>query len=186
MNKYPKYIEVNSKQYKINTDFRIALRCDEIYRDETIGNYEKTLAIIYLLLGNDGLEDYENYDKILKLLTKYLLRDKEIEDLNIDKEPSMSYKQDEGYIKASFMSDYNIDLDKTEMHYWQFFDLLQGLTENSVLNRVRMIREEDLSGKKGKERQRWEEAKKQVALKKEKTQKEKDLDKFWEEQMKKR
>ena len=68
------------------------------------------------------------------------------------------------------------------MHWWQFFDLLQGLTENSVLNRVRAIREESLSDKKGKERQKWEEAKKQVALKCEKTQKEKEMDEWWKSQ----
>ena len=186
MKKYPEYIEVDSKKYKINTDFRIALKCDEVYRDETIGNYQKNLAIIYLLTGDEGLKAREHHEKILKLLIKYLLRAKDVNDINTDKEPSMNYKQDEGYIKASFMSDYNIDLDKIEMHYWQFFDLLQGLTENSILNRVRMIREEDLSGKKGKERQRWEEAKKQVALKKEKTLKEKELDKYWEEQLMKK
>lgn len=183
MNKYPEYIEVNSKKYKINTDFRIALKCDEVYRDESIGNYEKNLAIIYLLLGDEGIKAHEDHETILKLLVKYLLRAKTVDDLNIDKEPSMNYRQDEGYIKASFMSDYSIDLDKVEMHYWQFFDLLQGLTENSILNRVRMIREEDLSGKKGKERQKWEEAKKQVALKKEKSLREKELDKYWEEQL---
>ena len=97
----------------------------------------------------------------------------------------MSFKQDNGYIKASFMSDYKIDLDKVEMHWWQFFDLLQGLTENSVLNRVRSIREESMSGKKGKEREKWEKLKSQVELKHEKTSYEKDMDKYWEEELKK-
>jgi len=182
MNRYPEFLEIDGKQYKINTDFRLALKCDEIFRNETIGDYEKTLAIIYILLGEKALSDHENHDAMIKLLTKYLLCGKEAEELSNDKEPSMSFKQDTGYIKASFMSDYKIDLDKTELHWWQFFDLLQGLTENSVLNRVRAIREESLSDKKGKERQKWEEAKKQVALKCEKTQKEKEMDEWWKSQ----
>ena len=144
MRKYPEYIQVNNKQYKINTDFRIALKCDEVFRDDTIGDYEKTLAIIYLLLGDDGLHDYENYTEIIKLLTLYLRCGKELEDTNQDEEPSMRFKQDEGYIKASFMSDYKIDLNNADLHWWAFYDLLCGLTENSILNRVRMIREEPL------------------------------------------
>lgn len=179
MNKYPEYIEANGKRYKINTDFRIALRCDEVARDDTIGDYEKVLAIIYMLLGDEGLKDYGNYEKILNMLIRYLRRGKPLEE-NDNKESSMDFKQDTGYIKASFMSDYSIDLDKIEMHWWAFYDLLQGLTENSVLNRVRAIREEPLSGKKGKELQKWQEMKKQVELKKEKTQKEKELDIYWE------
>ena len=185
MNKYPEYIEIGSKKYKINTDFRLALRCDEIYRDESIGNTEKNMAIIYILLGSEALSDRINYDKILDLLAKYLTCNKDINNV-IEKEPSMNYKQDEGYIKASFMSDYGIDLDAIDMHWWQFYDLLQGLTDNSVLSRVRTIREEPLSDKKGKELQKWIDAKKSVELKKEKTQKEKELDKYWEDQLKRK
>lgn len=185
MNKYPEYIEVNNIKYKINTDFRIALKCDEIFRDEQIGNYEKTLAIIYLLLGSEALKDYDHHEQITKLIIKYLLCGKIPSETNSSKEPSMNFKQDIGYIKASFMSDYKIDIDKIEMHWWQFNDLLVGLTENSILNRVRTIREEPLNGKKGRELQKWQEAKKQVELTKEKTSKEKELDEFWKNQTKK-
>lgn len=184
MNSYPEYIEVKGKQYKINTDFRIALKCDEVSRDESIGKYEKSLAIIYMLLGDEGLEDRDNHCEILNLLQKYLRCGKEIRD--VDKEPSMDFKQDTGYIKASFMSDYKIDINSIELHWWLFCDLLQGLTEDSVLSRVRMIREEPLSGKKGKELEKWIEAKNQVELKYPKTQKEKELDKYWENQMKRK
>lgn len=186
MNRYPEYIEVNLKKYKINTDFRIALRCDEVIRDSSIGEYEKYLAVIYMLLGEDALNDYDNHNYMFELLVKYLRCGKEINQDTQDKEPSMDFKQDIGYIKASFMSDYNIDLDKKEMHWWQFYDLLQGLTENCILNRVRTIREEPLNDKKGKTRQKWIDAKKQVELKREKTKEEKELDKYWESQLRKR
>lgn len=183
MNKYPEYIEIDSKTFKINTDFRLALKCDEIYRDQTIGNYEKSLAIIYILLGDEALKSHYNHEKMFKLLIKYLRCGKEEKETDNDDNPSMDFKQDMGYIKASFMSDYNgLNLDEVSIHWWFFYDLLQGLTENSVLNRVRAIREEPLSNKKGKELQKWERAKKRVELKREKTQREKELDKYWESQ----
>jgi len=186
MNKYPEYIEVNGKQYKINTDFRVALECDEIARDSSIKDYEKCLAIIYKLLGDEGLAAHDDHDVIFKLLIKYLQCGKDMNDLNNDKEPSMNFKQDQGYIKASFLTDYQKDLDKEEIHWWFFNDLLQGLKEDCVLNRVRYIREEPLDGKKGKELTKWQELKKQVALKREKTAEEIELDKYWEEAVKKR
>ena len=185
MNKYPEFIEIDNKRYKINTDFRLALKCDEVFRDETIGEYEKVMAIIFILLGEEGLKDKENHEKIFKLLIKYLRHGKKNEDSD-DEEPSMDFKQDQGYIKASFLSDYSIDLDKTELNWWQFYDLLEGLKEDSILNRVRFIREEPLNDKKGKERERWEKLKKQVELKREKTTKEKELDDYWEKQLQKR
>ena len=187
MNKYPEFIQVNQKKYKINTSFWIALKCDEIFRDTSICDYEKTIAIIYLLLGEEAVNDIQNQEKIVKLLSKYLLCGKKSEDYaNENEEPSMDFKQDLGRIKTSFMSDYGIDLDTTDMHWWKFHDALEGFTDNSILNRVRVIREESLSGKKGKEREKWEKIKKQVALKHEKSEKEKELDKYWEEQMKMR
>lgn len=187
MNKYPEYIEVAGKKHKINTSFWIALRCDEIFRDKSICDYEKTIAIIYLLLGEEAVNDLEHQEKIVKLLTKYLLCGKNHDDVeDIDEDPSMDFKQDMGKIKTSFMSDYGLDLDSTDMHWWKFHDALEGLTDDSVLSRVRMIREEPLSNKKGKEREKWEKAKKQVALKHEKTEKELELDKYWEEQLKMR
>ena len=189
MNKYPEYIEIGTKKYKINTSFWAALRCEEIFRDDSICDYEKTFAIIYILLGEDAMMDFENQEKIVKILTKYLLCGKKTEDIeNSNDEPSMDFKQDMGRIKTSFMSDYQIDLDKTDMHWWKFHDALEGLTDDSVLSRIRMIREEPLSNKKGKEREKWEKAKKQVALKYDrlKTEREKELDKYWEEILKKK
>ena len=121
----------------------------------------------------------ENQEKILKLLVKYLKCGKEYEQEE-NKQPSMSFTQDEGYIKASFMSDYHIDLDKDTLHWWEFYDDLVGLTDNCILNRVRRVREEPLKGKKGEELHRWQEAKKAVALKVEKTKREKELDEYWE------
>lgn len=185
MNNYPKFIECKGVKYKINTDFRVALECDEIARDTTIGEFEKSLAIIYKLLGEEGIQNYENIAELLKLCIKYLHCGKNFEDLNNDEEPSMDFAQDQGYIKASFMSDYRIDLDSVEIHWWCFCDLMRGLTENSVLNRVRYVREEPLTGKKGKELEEWVKRKKAVELKRKKTSYELEMDKKWEEQMKK-
>ena len=77
----------------------------------------------------------------------------------------MDFIQDEKYIKASFMSDYNIDLSKISLHWWDFFNLLNGLTEKCILNRVRFIRNYDISQiKDSKEKRKWQEKKELVAL----------------------
>lgn len=191
MNNYPDKIEVNNRRYFINTDFRIALECDRIARENgKKKQYETTLAIIYKLFGEKCLDDVLKeeipIDQVVKLAEKYLWCGRAQEDLVNDKEPSMDFRQDMGYIRASFMSDYQIDLGNKKMHWWQFYELLQGLKESSVLNRVRYIREEPLKDKKGEELQRWVQMKKDVALKVEKTEEQKQLDKLFEERMKKK
>ena len=186
MNDYPKYIEVEGKRYLINSDYRVALKIDEIWKDDTIGDYEKILATIYKLFGDEALEDTQHQDKFLSLALKFLRCGMTDEELQNDKEPSMDFKQDASYIKSSFAYCYpQKDLSKY-MHWWEFNDLLKGLTEDCSLNNVRYIREESLKGKKGEELQKWIKLKEQVALKREKTAREKELDKQWEELMKKR
>ena len=168
---YPKYVKIGEKKYKINTDFRVAIECQEIALDDSIGDFERALAIIYKLFGDDGLDDSNNYEKLLELAQKYLSCGKEI-DSKTNEEPDMDFIQDMPYIKASFRSDYNINLDVEEMHWWEFYGLINGLSNSEmgnccVLNRIRNLRTFDTKDiKDQKELAKINEAKKQVALKK--------------------
>jgi hypothetical protein len=167
---YPEYVKVNDKKYKINTNFRVAIECNEIAMDETISDFERALAIIYKLFGDDGINDTENYEKLLELAKKYLCCGKEVVDNN--EEPDMDFIQDMDYIETSFMSDYSIDLGNTEMHWWKFYNLMNGLSNSEmgnccVLNRVRNLRTYDTKDiKDQKELEKIKKAKEQVALKK--------------------
>ena len=173
MNNYPEYAKIGNKKYKINTDFRIAIECQSIATDDSISDYERALAIIYKLFGDEGINDFDNYEKLLEIAMKYLGCGKEIEPSKNNEEPDMDFSQDMDYIEASFMSDYNIDLTNTTMHWYKFYNLINGLSNSEmgnccVLNRVRNLRNYDTKEiKDPKERKKVEEAKKQVALRKE-------------------
>lgn len=171
---YPQYVKIKDKKYKINTDFRIAIKCNEIAEDEEIDGYEKTLAIIYLLFGDDGLNDKFNYDKLLELARKYLACGKEIKEEDNQKK-DMDYIEDEGLIRSSFQYDYKYDpYDKEYVHWWKFYNDLSNLSNSEfgnccVLNRVRNLRNMDLSEiKDEKTKNKIRKEKARVALKKEK------------------
>jgi hypothetical protein len=168
---YPEYVIIGETKYKINTDFRIAIKCNEISNDESIDDYERALAIIYVLFGEKGLNDRENHKELLIKAKKYLACGKdEIE--QSDEEPDMDFSEDMDYIEASFMSDYGIDLTNQKMHWWKFFNLINGLSNSDmgnccVLNRIRNLRNYDTKDiKDPKELAKIEKAKKAVALKK--------------------
>lgn len=188
---YPEYAKIGEKKYKINTDFRIAIECQQIATNETIGDTERALAVIYKLFGDEGLQDGENYEKLLELGKKFLACGKELDNTS-NKEPDMDFAQDMDYIEASFMSDYSMDISKEYMHWWKFYKLINGLSNSEmgnccVLNRVRNIRTFDPKDiKDQKQLNEIMEAKKQVALKKkyikvELTDEQKrNIDKFYE------
>ena len=169
--KYPEYVEIENKKYKINTDFRVAIECNKIAEDENIGDIERAMAIIYKLYGDEGLNDANNYEKLLELAQKYLSCGKDV-DIDSTEEPDMDYSEDMDYIEASFMSDYHIDLANTNMHWWKFFNLMNGLSNSEmgnccVLNRIRNLRNYNLNDvKDSKEREKIAKAKKSVELKK--------------------
>lgn len=178
----PEYARVGEKLYKINTDFQIALECDKIARSD-VGDNEKSLAILYLLFGDEGLNNPKDWEELMQKGCKFLLCGKEATD-NDDK-PTMDYEQDKSYIKASFYTDYGIpNIYNVKMHWWDFCDYMNGLTENCVLNRVRYVREYDISDLKGKELEEWRKRKKEVELKTQKrkvTKKQKNAsDRFYD------
>lgn len=178
----PKYVKIGDKKYKINTSFKIALKCNNVIQDNNISDYERLLAVIYLLFGDEGLADSDNYDKLAELSFKYLMCGQEPEDT--DEEKDMDFNQDYNLIRASFRSDYGIDIEKEDMDWWDFYTHLNGLSEGCILNRIRDLRTCDLSDiTNEKTKNRIKKAKKKFALKQEepmmsKKQKE-SADKFY-------
>lgn len=173
--KNPKYVEVNNKKYKINTSYKVALECNKIISDESIGDFERLLAMIYKLFGEEALNNPDEYEKLLELAEKYLLCNQEREETT---EVDMDYEEDWAYIKASFRSDYNINLDEEDIEWWDFNALMNGLSNSDmgnccILNRIRNLRNYDTSQiKDQKEKTKIEKAKEQVALKKQKVKRE--------------
>lgn len=169
----PEFVKIGDKKYKINSDFRIAIECNQIAMDKSIKEYEKSLAVIYKLFGEEGLHDNFNHNKLLELGQRFLRLDNEFE--NTKEEPDMDFVQDRAYIRSSFIQDYKYNpYDLEYLHWWDFYNDLNGLSNSEfgnccVLNRIRNLRNYDVSTVKDKkERDKIIKAKKQVALKQEK------------------
>ena len=168
---YPEYAKVNGKTYKINTDFRVAIECNEIALDKSINDFERSLAIIYKLFGEEGLNDFENHEKLQEIALKFLSCNKEMP--KDTSEPDMDYIEDEGYIRSSFKYDYKYDpYEKKYIHWWEFYNDLCNLSNSEmgsccILSRIRNIRNYDLKTiTDAKEREKMRKAKESVALKK--------------------
>lgn len=148
-NEYPEYAEIDGKLHKINTDYKFALACFEAIEDEELSDVARAMAVVSILFGqedeNGNITNIpQNIEKALDIASRYLCQGKE-PDNKLPTKRDMDFQFDRDLIYASFMSDYKIDIDDTEMHYWKFCSLISGLTENSILNRVRDLRNTDLT-----------------------------------------
>lgn len=158
---YPEAVKIGGAEYDLNTGYEYALACFRCINDLDISDAERALGVIGLLYKDTPPE--EHMQEALRLAVKYLQCGKDARP--IYRKRDMDFEADATYIKASFLSDYKIDLDETNLHWWKFCALLQGLTDDCILNRVRDLRNYDLSSvKDSKARSRIAEAQKDVAL----------------------
>lgn len=187
MNNYPRYAQVKDRKYKINTNFRKAIECDKVSKSN-VSNEERALAIIYLLFGDKGLKNSQDWNDLLEIALKYLNCGKERQEDNDEKqEIDMDIEEDWEYIRTSFFYDYNVKIESnTYMHWWEFYNLLCGLSDKCILNRIRFVRNFDIEQiKDSKEKEKWIKQKELVALKKKitKNTEEKRLDELFEKQL---
>ena len=148
----PTCVIIDDIQYDINTDFRVALECNKIAEDETIGELERALAIIYLLFGDKGLEHKEHHEKLLEYAKKYLScgkTDEEFKKQKKEEKYELDFDKCVGLIKSSFKFDYQYDpYAKEYLHWYDFNNDLMNLSTSEfgtccALNRILGILNED-------------------------------------------
>lgn len=177
---YPTKMEANGHIYKINTDYRIALACFKAIYDSEINDVERFYAVETLLLGENVLEEDE---KILQNKIEKYLRCGKNDNINED-EKNFDYIQDEEITRTSIRQCYHLNLNEIPyMHWYEYNELISGLTNESLLNNIRDLRNYDLSEVTDeKQKQKIIKAQERVALKETyiKTKEEKEIDEFWE------
>lgn len=179
---YPTKMEANGHIYKINTDYRVGIACFKALYDSELSELERYYAIEGLLLGTDV---DENDCGILKeKIERYLRCEREENKIKSEEERSYDYIQDEALTKTSIRQCYHINLNEIPyMHWYEYNELIEGLTDECVINKIREIRTTDV-GKIDDQKQRDKilELQEMYAIKTEhkKTKEEKEIDEFWE------
>ena len=152
------------KGYHINTDFKCGIKISLALDDWQLGDEERVLTALSLLYG-EGIPDDMNIalDGLRWFLTCGKEADKasysDIDDVDNAKESvnvkgddiSFDFEVDASNIYAAFLKNYNIDLTKIDMHWFQFIALFSNLKDTS-LNDMMYYRTLDLSQYKGEQK----------------------------------
>ena len=177
---YPTQMEANGRLYNIDTDYRTALACFRAINDPEITDLERGYAVQTLLLGDSVLHQDED---ILNEKIKIYLRCGKEENTDME-EIDFDYLQDEVYVKTSIRQCYHLNLNEIPyMHWYEYNELISGLTEDALISQIRTLRDRDPSEiKDERDRAKLIKAQERVALKFEfpKTDEEKELDEYWE------
>lgn len=157
--------------FKLHTDFRVGIQITQASMDAELTDYEK--MAVYRNLLFDSLEpiDITAVGECLEWFLNGWSHDKHIksESGNV-----MDFDIDQGRIYSAFLSQYQIDLNTTDMHFWKFMYLLTNL-EECAFTRVIEIRTKKIDAKASREeKEYYKRAKKVYAISYEEVKTEED------------
>ena len=150
--KLPDHLVVFGVECPIQCDFRIWLKASALF--EKIPDEPMLIVDVFRLIFGDKLPPnlQEATSKILEFYTRSPISEtkKGNENGEVSKK-SFDFEYDADLIYASFLQQYHIDLCDTDMHWWKFKALLNGLTEDTQFAKVVQYRTVDISRIKDKE-----------------------------------
>lgn len=145
----PKSVLIDGCDYPIRWDYRTWMRFDQI-REGGFGDEGKIIRMLQLCYPAipENVEEAIN-----KMLWFYRCGHEEEKEENqryqrrSSKEPAFSFSQDEPYVYAAFLEQYDIDLtDVQDMHWWKFMSLFESLSEDTKMSKIMYYRKASLSG----------------------------------------
>lgn len=158
--------------YKLNTDYRIGIMMTLASSDKRLNDREKTRAIINLLFDGSCPQSIEECMECVEWFLNGWSHDKHKK--SGSSVAVMDFNADQGRIYSAFLSQYKIDLNIEDMHFWKFMMLLSNLEECNF-TRVVDIRAKKMTGKmSSEERKHYADAKRTYAITYEEEQTEED------------
>ena len=176
--------KITPNNYKINTSYKQGIKFELLMQDNELQKEEKVMLALALFYDKKEINQIKTPEELQKRINDILwfYKCNKIEQnnkgVNARKEKQIySYEFDADKIYSAFMQQYNVDLQKTDLHWWQFRSMFESLTDATQIVEITGYRAIDLSKIKDKEeKKRYKELKKIYALPDMRTQEQKEND----------
>ena len=155
----PTVIEINNKEYKINSDFRTSILFELLMQDNSIEDDDK--LIMGLNLYYNEIPPQGCWTEAIEQMLWFYRCGKDIKKSKGNgKGKSVtqiySFEHDDDYIYAAFMDQYKIDLQDIEyLHWWKFKAMFKALKDDNEIVKIMGYRSMDLSKIKDKEQKAY-------------------------------
>lgn len=171
---FPETVKLYGVEREIVTDFKDWLRFIDMIRCDGLNQDEKMALMMEMYL--DDIPHWQWGDAHKPLMSFFRMDDSITETdkapENVDEEPELvipkplyDFAFDAKYIISGFWQDYKIDLTETDMHWWKFRILLDGLSSGTEFKQRVMYRNTDTADiKDTKERQRIQRIQRAIAI----------------------
>lgn len=142
----PDSVEIDGKEYLLNTDFRASLNVIFAYEDINLTDHEKQT----ILLLNLYPVIPENIELAFEQAFKFI-DGGELPKKGPLKPRVYSWSKDSNMIYSAFKQTHGVDLTTEKMHWWKFLALFMDLGAETAFSSVVNLRSRVKSGKASKE-----------------------------------
>lgn len=180
LDKLPDKVDIGGAEVDIDTDYRTAIRFTLLMQDRELDGETKLDIALYMFFGDAILTDLQAAVDAIMWFYRCGADDTGVGQRQHDSSGASrayDFDVDAGLIYAAFWQQYHIDLQRADLHWWQFKALFAGLTEDTELIKIlgyRTIRITDSMSKA--EQKRYRELKRLYALPDNRTEEEKEHD----------
>lgn len=150
--------QITPNGYNIKTSFKQGIKFELLMQDRELSKEEQVeLALSLFYFKNDLKKIKISKDiekRIEDILWFYKCGKEEKTSLKKGKNKQKqiySYEFDDNKIYSAFIQQYNIDLQKVDLHWWQFKSLFESLTEETQIVQIMGYRAMELSKIKDKD-----------------------------------
>lgn len=153
----PTIVNIDNKEYEINSDFRTSILFELLMQDGTIGEDDKIFMALQLYYPDIP----ENIKKAIEQMLWFYRCGKDVSSSKGNGKSKgvtqiYSFEYDDDYIYAAFLDQYNIDLQDIEyLHWWKFKALFKALKDDNMIVKIMGYRSMDLSKVKDKEQKAY-------------------------------
>lgn len=159
----PETVDILGKTYRINTDFRNSILFELLIQDSTLSGKAKMANAInlYFPVLPDNLNTIEVLNATMgKILWFYRCGKEEPKGDEKKKpkknsKPILCYNTDAEYIYAAYLTQYNIDLQDDNLHWWKFKGLFNGLKNDNKIIEIMGYRSMKIDNKMDKEKKKF-------------------------------
>lgn len=119
------------KGYPINSDFRIGIQMFQIMNDSELSEMEQMYKACELLFDVDDADQFPDMKTMQDGIQWFLsgwYTDNPVNDEKKDRK-DMDYDVDQWRIFSAFLTQFGINLNEVDMHFWVFMGLLSTLNE---------------------------------------------------------
>lgn len=152
----PHQVEIGGVNYKINCDFKTSIKFELLIQESELSQHNKVIEALKLYFDDVPKDINSAIDCVLWFYSCGKYEKTRTTNGSTGKQYAnrlYSFNYDQKYIFSAFMQQYGINLASTDLHWWEFRALFEGVSDNTIFGKILYYRGVDINSNMSKSEQ---------------------------------